>query len=60
LPDIISVDDVEATLATITRAAVKLMDGVDYADVMVVNGDDFQSRAPTDPLVADLDAFNCG
>jgi transcriptional regulator with GAF, ATPase, and Fis domain len=49
-------EDVEATLATITTAAVDLIDGADYADVMIVNGDTFESRAPTDPMVADLDA----
>jgi ANTAR domain/GAF domain len=47
--------NIEATLATVTAAAVKLMDGVDYADVMLINGEELQSRAPTAPLVVDLD-----
>jgi transcriptional regulator with GAF, ATPase, and Fis domain len=49
-------EDVEATLTAITTAAVGLIDGVDYADVMLVADEKVESRAPTDPIVADLDA----
>lgn len=47
---------IEDTLAAVTAAAVEFIDGVDYADVMLVRGEEFVSRAPTAPLVIDLDA----
>jgi GAF domain-containing protein len=48
--------DPEAALTTITAAAVSIIDGVDYADVMLIDHDDVQSRAATAPVVAELDA----
>jgi transcriptional regulator with GAF, ATPase, and Fis domain len=48
--------DVEHTLTRVTSAAVDLVDGVDYADVMLVHEGGFRSIAPTDPLVTDLDS----
>jgi transcriptional regulator with GAF, ATPase, and Fis domain len=48
--------NIENILATVTAAAVEFIDGVDYADVMLVRGEQFESRAPTAPLVIDLDA----
>jgi transcriptional regulator with GAF, ATPase, and Fis domain len=47
--------DVEETLARITAAAVDLVDGVDYADIMLVDSGEFRSIAPTASLVTDLD-----
>lgn len=48
--------DVEQTLTRITSAAVELIDGVDYADVMLVDNGEFRSLAPTAALVTDLDS----
>ncbi|MGY4646494.1 ANTAR domain-containing protein [Mycobacterium sp. URHB0021] len=47
--------DVEQTLIRVTTAAVDLVDGVDFADVMLVDEGEFRSVAPTDTLVTDLD-----
>ena len=47
--------DVDQALTRITAAAVHLVDGADYADVMLIDKGEFRSVAPTDPLVADLD-----
>src|SRR3954471_5829335 len=47
--------DVEQTLIRVTAAAVDLVDGVDFADVMLVDEGEFRSVAPTDTLVTDLD-----
>ena len=35
--------DLEDTLAAVTAAAVEFIDGVDYADVMLVRGEEFES-----------------
>lgn len=48
--------ELETTLASVTAAAVTLMDGVDYADVLLINNGHFRSVTPTAPLVIDLDA----
>lgn len=48
--------DLETTLASVTAAAVRLMEGVDYADVMLINDSQWRSVTPTAPLVIDLDA----
>jgi hypothetical protein len=48
-------DDVAATLGRVTESAVELIDGVDYADVMLIQDGQFWSVAPTDPLVTHLD-----
>jgi hypothetical protein len=47
--------DVEETLTQVTNAVVDLVDGVDYADVMLTNEGQFSSVAPTASLVTDLD-----
>ena len=47
--------DVEQTLTRVTAAAVQLVDGADYADVMLVDNGEFRSVAPTDPMVTELD-----
>lgn len=41
-------DDVTATLGRVTHPAVDLTDGVDYADVMLIQHGRFWSVAPTD------------
>ena len=48
-------DDASVTLDRVTESAVDLIDGVDYADVMLVQDGLFWSVAPTDPLVTHLD-----
>jgi ANTAR domain/GAF domain len=48
----VSVDD---ALDRITATAVDLVDGVDYADVMLIENGGFRSMAPTDPVVSLLD-----
>ena len=48
-------DDVAAILGRVTESAVDLIDGVDYADVMLIQDGQFWSVAPTDPLVTHLD-----
>ena len=50
-------DDLETTLARVTNAAVDLIDGIGYADLMLAQDGEFLSVAPTDPFVADLDAL---
>jgi transcriptional regulator with GAF, ATPase, and Fis domain len=48
--------DIATTLSGITSAAVELIDGVDFADVLLIAGPDtFQSVAATDPIATDLD-----
>lgn len=46
--------DVERTLASVTAAAVDLVDGVDYADVMLIEDGQFRSVVPSAPLVTEL------
>jgi hypothetical protein len=48
-------DDLEATLAAVTGAAVDLIDGVDYADVLMITDGQFRSMTPTNPMVVELD-----
>lgn len=48
--------DLEQFLAAITAASLRLMVGVDYADVMVITDGRLRSIAPTAPLVTELDA----
>jgi GAF domain-containing protein len=47
--------DLEELLGTVAAAAVALLPGVDCADVLLIDGDDFRSIAPTAPVVAELD-----
>jgi transcriptional regulator with GAF, ATPase, and Fis domain len=47
--------DPDITLGHITSAAVDLVDGIDYADVMLIEGGSFRSIAPTAQVVTDLD-----
>jgi hypothetical protein len=55
--DFITVDDdISATLGRVTTSAVDLISGVDFADVMLIQGDHFCSIAPTDARLTSLDA----
>ena len=48
--------DIATTLYGVTSAAVELIDGVDYADVLLISGSDtFQSVAATGQVAVDLD-----
>jgi hypothetical protein len=47
--------DVEQILSRVTALAVDLIDGADYADVMLVGDDGFRSIAPSAPIVTELD-----
>jgi transcriptional regulator with GAF, ATPase, and Fis domain len=47
--------DLGDTLAAITGAAVDLIDGVDYADVLMITDGEFRSVKPTTPMVVELD-----
>jgi hypothetical protein len=44
------------SLSSVTAAAVKLVDGVDYADIMMINDGQSQSVSVTSPLLYELDA----
>lgn len=46
----------ERTLASITGSAVELIDGVDFADVLVMHGGEARSVAATAALIVELDA----
>lgn len=49
--------DYDATLRSITAAAVEVLPDVDYASITVKHSDDsIDTVAPTDPLVVDVDA----
>ncbi|MCW2690843.1 MAG: hypothetical protein JWR37_5733 [Mycobacterium sp.] len=45
----------EGTLAGVTAAAVEFIDGVDYADILLIDGDRFRSVTPTSPVATQLD-----
>ncbi len=48
--------DITTTLCRVTTAAVELIDGADYADVLLISGpDDFKSVAATSEVATDLD-----
>ncbi|MDT5203627.1 MAG: hypothetical protein QOD34_263 [Mycobacterium sp.] len=47
---------IQETLAGVTAAAVDLIRGVDYADVLLIEKDHFDSIAATAPVVKELDA----
>lgn len=42
-------DDLETTVGRVTNAAVDLIDGIGYADVLLVQDGEFLSVAPADP-----------
>ncbi|MGY4653014.1 hypothetical protein ACVWWN_006810 [Mycobacterium sp. URHB0021] len=47
-------DDGAAALGRVTASAVKLIDGVDHAAVMLIQDGQLCAVAPTDPLVTHL------
>jgi transcriptional regulator with GAF, ATPase, and Fis domain len=47
--------DIDQTLSHVTAAAVNFVDGIDYADVMLIDEARMRSIAPTASLVTDLD-----
>jgi hypothetical protein len=53
--DFVADTDTDSTLGRVTEAAVALIDGIEYADVMLVTDGAFRSVAPTDPVVSRLD-----
>jgi hypothetical protein len=46
----------ERALSAITSSAVELIDGVDFADVLIMQGGEARSMAATGPLIVELDA----
>lgn len=46
---------VEEALGRVTAAAVTLIEGVDYADVLLIDNGEFRSVAPTSPIATRLD-----
>ena len=54
--DFNSPTDVEGTLGRVTSAAVSIIDGVDYADIMLISDGKARCVAPTDPVMVKLDA----
>jgi transcriptional regulator with GAF, ATPase, and Fis domain len=48
-------DDIGETLASVTASAVDLIDGIDYADVLLITNGEFRSVKPTTPMVTELD-----
>lgn len=48
--------DLKAILSSVTYAAVQLIDGVDFADVLLITDGEFRSVTPTDPIMTELDA----
>ena len=54
--DFITTTDLDCTLSRVTSAAVAIVDGVDYADIMLISDGQARSVAPTDPVMTKLDA----
>jgi transcriptional regulator with GAF, ATPase, and Fis domain len=48
-------DDIGETLASVTASAVELIDGIDYADVLMITDGEFRSVKPTTPMLSELD-----
>ncbi len=48
-------DDIGDTLASVTASAVEFIDGIDYADVLLISDGEFRSVKPTTPMVTELD-----
>jgi transcriptional regulator with GAF, ATPase, and Fis domain len=48
--------DVDDALANVTAAAVNLIPGIDYADILLIEEGQFQSVAPTAAIVKEIDA----
>ncbi|MBX9641036.1 MAG: ANTAR domain-containing protein [Mycobacteriaceae bacterium] len=52
--------DIDRVLEGVTSTAVNFIDGVDHADVLIVQEGGFESRAPTAPLAVELDNLQYG
>jgi transcriptional regulator with GAF, ATPase, and Fis domain len=50
---------VENALARVTGAAVELIEGVDHADVLLIDGSKYRSVAATSPVPVRLDTAQC-
>ena len=48
-------DDIGDTLASVTASAVGVIEGIDYADVLLITNGEFHSVKPTTPMVTELD-----
>jgi hypothetical protein len=46
---------IETALAELTRAAVRLIEGVDCADILLIKGGEFRSVGATSPIAAGVD-----
>ncbi|MGW9362194.1 GAF and ANTAR domain-containing protein, partial [Streptomyces diastaticus] len=53
--DLLAQESVDATLGRITGSATELVDGCDAAGILLLQGSEVQSLAPTRPLVVELD-----
>lgn len=53
--DLLAQDSVDATLERITASATELVDGCDAAGILVLQGKQVATLAPTDELVVDSD-----
>ncbi|MFD6922391.1 GAF and ANTAR domain-containing protein [Streptomyces sp. NPDC059944] len=53
--DLLAQESVAATLGRITHAATELVQGCDAAGILLLEGTEVASLAPTRPIVADLD-----
>ena len=49
--------DAASVLASVTARAVELIHEVDFADILLIDGDRYQSLAPTSPIANDLDTL---
>lgn len=48
--------ELEPILNTVSEQAVRLIAEVDFADILLIDGDEHRSLAPTSPLTVELDA----
>jgi transcriptional regulator with GAF, ATPase, and Fis domain len=53
--DLRTADELQRILEDVTSAAVALVGGVDWADILVIDGERFRSTAPTDPVASRID-----
>jgi GAF domain-containing protein len=53
--DLRTADELQRILEDVTSAAVALIGGVDWADILVIDGERFRSTAPTDPVATRID-----
>jgi transcriptional regulator with GAF, ATPase, and Fis domain len=53
----LSTGSIEDTLASVTSAAVELIDGIDHADVLLIEQDRYASMASTAPIAEELDSI---